>query len=1231
MKTVWVTVLHVSSGIHHFSSLSSCLKIMDESDTSPRGQELFSRFTNLPKHPIMTADSNEELLLNKLKGLVTNIKWSSTDAVDLFNALLNRFESSSTNDRSHSLSWMFEMLHSIEIHYITPSWKCRTGKTLIELVQDENVTDEEVKKCLADEREKQLDEILEEIHQQKLNQIDKKLLDEVRDIVSSVHEDLTSRNDGSQRGGLKKDLLRLCQAVEKTHFRPRLTQMVSWCLMALSETGRLIQVGTGEGKSCIVAMFAAFRAMRGEQVDIMSSSSVLAQRDLEEWVNFYKVLNISADCNINKQAKDLKKCYQRQVVYGTVEDFAGDWLKHYFHRMDIFGQRKFQCAIVDEVDSLMLDKGHHTVYLSSDMPALQHLNPLLAFIWATVNQYSKIGTKTVGRKYLFHQVVLENITKDKNIDESSILQMAEDTGILAKGSVRDLRRNLSLLTEKAASVTANQLAEFFKTVERRFPSCRFALHCINNDGAIEEMNKGQQRENGERQRVPLLLITGGLCQYMYSDKESVHRAAEEEIKSALHFTPSHLSKDKSNVDIPGFLSHLVEAKLKVWIQNAFYAQSMTKDHEYIMEEHGIVPVDYSCTGVVENFMKWSDGLQQFLEMKHESKLSDMTVITNYMSNVGLLQKYGDQIYGISGTLGQQAETETLQKIYYGIKTCQIPSFKRRKLFEVEGVCVKDEKEWIEKICNVVTAQTNSTLYREGRAVLVICETIKHAKALYHVLGNIVKNKKLYINNNMDNTAIFNKKLEAGDVIIATNLAGRGTDLKVSHPVNRAGGLFVVQTFLPKNARVEAQAFGRTARQGSPGSAQLIVCTSHLSGRLQLLVVLANKLLSLLESITDATPLFQDCFMMGPRLYQKSHSNERSKDMSENLLHILTENSTPAIKTAKEVRDNLVTEQLVSYLEHDIPMIKKKQELFTQYLAVLDDLYKSSNNMPADSDLSALNEFWGMWLLTEFNENDSITELKSRLSRALDGARQKLEHKESPLSNLHHYTVFGNELRKRGHLAEGIKMYTKAIQQDHCWAAIAFYNRAFASLILQDRHQDPNCINQALEDLQNALRSVELYCEQIKFTQQMEKPLSDSITRFDKHMTVRYTVWLLLKENINEAIKQLQRARDLWEDVKIDEKSVYFLVPSSRFLPFVMRVIRPQFLFSFRHRDPLRIIQLLNDSSSDIIREIKGLECLGLTRIYTLNTRHTLSGLFMRIRGYVHRAFDRLTKYLFLSK
>ncbi|XP_034712957.1 protein translocase subunit SecA-like [Etheostoma cragini] len=1174
-------------------------------------EELLKKLnTILIAHRYLTAENNEELFLNKLQGLVTNIKWSPVDAADLFNVLLKRFESTTT-DRSHLLSWMLTMLHCIEIHYITPSWKCQ-GKTLIELVRDRTLTDEDLKECLANDRDKQLDEILEEIRHQKLIQIGETVLDDVRDIVSSVSKDLKSHNNGSQQSGLKKDLLMLCRAAKKTHFPPRLTQMVSWCIMALSQTGQLIQVGTGEGKSCIVAMFAAFRAMRGEKVDIMSSSSVLAQRDLEAWQKFYKALNISVSCNTNKQDEDSKKCYECQVVYGTVETFAGDWLRHHFHRMDTFGERKFQCAIVDEVDSLMLDKGHHVVYISSDMPALQHLSPLLAFIWSTVNKYTEIGTKTtVGQTYRFPHVMLENI-KGKDVDEFSILQMAEDTGLLAKGSVNDLKRNPSLLTEKTASVTADQLAKFFETVERRFPSCQFALHCKNNDGAIEELNNGPQTETAGRQRVPLLLLNGGFCQYMYSDENSVQKAVQAEIEHALHFTPCKLSQDKVSCYVPGFLSDLVKLKLKVWIENALYAQNMRMDHEYVLERHGVVPVDYSCTGVVENNMQWTDGLHQFLEMKHGSKLSDMTAITNYMSNVGLLQKYGTQIFGISGTLGQQSETETLQKIYEGIKTCRIPSFKRRKLFEVEGVIVSDEKEWIEKICNVVTAKTNPTPYRAQRAVLVICETIKRAKVVHHELGDKVPNKTLYINNNMDNTAIFAKELEAGEVLIATNLAGRGTDLQVSDQVKTAGGLFVVQTFLPKNARVESQAFGRTARQGSPGSAQLIICPSHLSKSLELVAL--GKHQSVLKNIIYNMQVHN--FVVQLRLYHKKQSNEVSKDLA---MKVLTKTSDSGIKTLKDARNNSVEQTLASYLDCDIPTIKKKEELFSQYLDTLNEVYKSSTK-PAESDLSALNEFWGMWLLTKFSENDSMMDLKYKLNEDLETARKKLSHRQSPSSNLHYYTAFGTELREKGKLAESIEMYTKAIQEDPCWAAIAYYNRAFASLTQQHKHQEPNCINLAREDLLNALKSVELYCEQIELTcrysTQDRDPQSNLITRLEGHMITRHNVLVYFKANIHEAIKKLDRARDLGGNVKVEESLVFFLAPLIHLLP--LAVLSTESLTTIRSRDPLKLLQLTSHPSFDIIYELKCLQSLGLTHVYTLDTLFSLGGFFSRM---VRKAFN----------
>lgn len=666
----------------------------------------------------LLSSNNTEMLLNKLQGLVTNITWTPEGVSELFEALLKRHHSKKTKDKSDLVPWMMKVLHSVEINYITPSWRS-TGKTLVELDRDETITDGSLLVILSEDKEKSLDEIIEEIAQQKL--VNKKILDDVREIVSAVDQDPSAFKDNSNKSQMKRVLQRLVRTVtKKNKITPRLTQMVSWCLMALSKKGRLIQVSTGEGKTCIVAMFAAFRALNGEKVDIMSSSPVLAERDFREWQDFYKELNITVSCNISRSDTDLKNCYESQVVYGTAQEFAGDWLKHHFSRMDILGDRSFQCAIVDEVDSLMLDKGHHTVYLGCAMPALQHLNPLLARIWDTANQYTKVGSVHLGPKCLFHQVVLENITPDDDIDNFTILQLAEDSGTIEKGSLKAFRQRPSLFPQITASITLQKLVRFFKTVEDNYRTTQYALFNDNN-GSIKKINQTPQNDDPTRKKVPLLLHNQGVCQYMYPDKESLVRSVKAEITSVLHFTPCDLRHGRSRCYVPGFLKDLVESKLEDWIENAFFAQTMTKDHQYVLERHGVVPVDYSCTGVIENFMEWSDGLHQFLQMKHQEKLSDMTAITNYMSNVGLLQMYGDQIYGVSGTLGHKAETETLQKIYSGITACYIPTFKRRKLFEVEGVIVDDEKEWLEHICRAVKAQTTCTAYRSERAVLVMCD------------------------------------------------------------------------------------------------------------------------------------------------------------------------------------------------------------------------------------------------------------------------------------------------------------------------------------------------------------------------------------------------------------------------------------------------------------------------------------------------------------------------------
>ncbi|KAJ8342053.1 hypothetical protein SKAU_G00319810 [Synaphobranchus kaupii] len=196
---------------------------------------------------------------------------------------------------------------------------------------------------------------------------------------------------------LQEVLAVLCNAVHHTiaggKWWPRSTQMASWCFLALNDNGKLLQMGTGEGKSVVVAMFAALRALRGEKVDVVSSSSVLCERDAAECADFFSYFGLTVDTNTNKtKDTDRKICYQKDIVYGTVETYAADHLRQIFEMKDVRPDRRYDCIIIDEVDLLLLDQGIQLTYLSSPMVSMQHLNIILTMIWGHACQYGLIST-----------------------------------------------------------------------------------------------------------------------------------------------------------------------------------------------------------------------------------------------------------------------------------------------------------------------------------------------------------------------------------------------------------------------------------------------------------------------------------------------------------------------------------------------------------------------------------------------------------------------------------------------------------------------------------------------------------------------------------------------------------------------------------------------------------------------------------------------------------------------
>ncbi|CAF3389253.1 unnamed protein product [Rotaria sp. Silwood2] len=310
--------------------------------------------------------------------------------------------------------------------------------------------------------------------------------------------------------------------------------------------------------------------------------------------------------------------------------------------------------------------------------------------------------------------------------------------------------------------------------------------------------------------------------------------------------------------IPKHLMNYAEEKLDKWIDNAIRAKyEFHLDQQYIIREQQkknekelnnnikskannnvsdenekelvIIPVDFQNTGITLKNTIWSNGLHQFLQLKHNLHLTSETLTSCFISNLGYIKQYAtNNMFGITGTLGSKAEQSLLAEVY-NLDFAIVPTYITKRFIENSGLVVKDEGFGL-----VVAAECLKRV-QSGRAVLIICETIQGLKEIYSKLEEFKSksnmksenlNIKIYDNEDKSET-VTHVPVKPGDIIIATNLAGRGTDLRTTDELEAKGGLHVCVSFLPCNKRVEDQAFGRTSRQGKRGTAQLIIKESEI--------------------------------------------------------------------------------------------------------------------------------------------------------------------------------------------------------------------------------------------------------------------------------------------------------------------------------------------------------------------------------------------------------------------
>ncbi|CAF1398910.1 unnamed protein product [Adineta steineri] len=716
--------------LHSGWALKSIKQIIDHIDSAKKIQSLFDALDPIYEYGLKEFDNNI-----KGKSLIEILTLSSSSS--LLSSLSSWFLSDSLAKQVHDLAvfQIFGGTYDKTFQQLKDDLLDRNRNQNISFLQDKKLSEEYQKVQTAYENKSSICSdfgLIEEWSTSDIKTWSEKIKGLTSNCVSQYEKIAVVK-----------------RAVEITSkFPPREIQLLSVLIMLNSEKdkGRLAQINTGEGKTTIVAMLAAIKALEGHQVDIVTSSPELATPQAIQQKEFYQQFNLTVSHN-GHDLIDIKKRYNADIVYGAAGNFQGDILRDEYSKLGTRNGRKCDVAIVDEVDSMLIDGKNHIVMLSSPMPAMDHLEPLLAAIWIQIGELAKCIEDINGISYYVDQPDIFNEDGTKKSD----------------------------LIEHLSPINGTK-EDFIKTCTEKH------IRKVIRD--IEHLPDEEDKKIPEK--YPEIKI------------------------------PKHLRQ------------LVVESQLTKWIDSAIYAKYRCKNEQhYILRDGKIAPVDASNTGIVQANMHWNDGLHQFLQMKHGAKISAESLTTNFLSNVTYFRRYGSNIYGLTGTLGSENAQRLLSKIYQ-VDNVIIPPFRKKQYQELTPIIVNNENDWYE---NIVQSSINKL--NNGRGVLIISKYIEEVNEIKNRLikaGYDEARIKTY--KTEDESKTVEEEMTPGKIIIATNIAGRGTDIR-ANKIEINGGLHVLVTFLPPNERVEQQNVGRTSRTGNKGSGQFILLQKNEDNYLKL--------------------------------------------------------------------------------------------------------------------------------------------------------------------------------------------------------------------------------------------------------------------------------------------------------------------------------------------------------------------------------------------------------------
>ena len=554
--------------------------------------------------------------------------------------------------------------------------------------------------------------------------------------------------------------------------------------------GKIAEMQTGEGKTLVATLPVYLNALTGKGVHLVTVNDYLAKRDSAWMAPLFQFHGMSLDC-IDYHAPnspERRKAYQADITYGTNNEFGFDYLRdNMANTAEDLVQRKHNYAIVDEVDSVLIDDARTPLIISGPTPeGDRHEFDILK---------SNVGNLVSKQRSLLTSVLAEAKVKIKEGN-------TEEGAILLYRVFRGLPKNKALIKflseEGIKQLLQKTENHYMQDNNREMPKVDVALYFVidekNNQIDLTEKGIEALSEENEDKNFFVLPDIGG--EIVKIEKQDLEAKKEASLKETLF----------KDFDIKGERIHSMNQLLKAYTL-------FEKDVEYVVMENKVKIVDEQ-TGRIMEGRRYSDGLHQAIEAKENVKIEAATQTYATIT----LQNYFRMYQKLSGMTGTAVTEAGEFWEIYELDVIEIPTNRPIVRKDDDDLIYKTKREKYNAVIEKVTE-----LSLEGRPILIGTTSVEISELLSKMLSiRKVKHNVLNAKMHKKEADIVAEAGNPGIVTIATNMAGRGTDIKLSQIVKDAGGLAIIGTERHDSRRVDRQLRGRSGRQGDPGSSQFYV-------------------------------------------------------------------------------------------------------------------------------------------------------------------------------------------------------------------------------------------------------------------------------------------------------------------------------------------------------------------------------------------------------------------------